>query len=123
MPIHAWTKQDYIEHAVAMLVRRAEHLVSQCEIYMSRMKNSADRVRVRENERALVPCTSSRYALWIEHCRMTRYSYIGILREISVKRAHYQKPEATSTIRKYVPNACSISSGNSDQSGRFFIRR
>jgi hypothetical protein len=59
MPIHAWTKQDYIEHAVAMLVRRAEHLVSQCEIYMSRMKNSADRVRVRENERALVPSTSA----------------------------------------------------------------
>ncbi|MEO7617242.1 MAG: hypothetical protein ABIS59_00195 [Candidatus Saccharibacteria bacterium] len=59
MAIEAWTQDDYIEHAVAMLMQRADFLVSQCEIYMSRMRNSPDDARVRENESILMPHTSA----------------------------------------------------------------
>lgn len=51
----SWTTTDYIEHAVAMFLSRAELLVSQCEIYMARMKNSVDQTRASENEKILTP--------------------------------------------------------------------
>ena len=59
MSSNAWAQINYIDHAVAMLMQRSENLVSQCEIYLKRMKNSADRERTRANEELLTPHISA----------------------------------------------------------------